>query len=98
MCVGGEEHDEQTSMALVVEMVARTGMRWHWKYTAADASVAAAAAGVAGQDNSITIDSLSYITTYWVVKYIFCIWQTVLSKTTPTPTSISSCTPWELNP
>ncbi len=94
MCVGGEEHDERTSLALVVEMVARTGMRWHWKY--ADAS--AAAAGVAGQDNSITIDSLSYITTYWVVKYIFCIWQTVLSKTTPTPTSISSCTPWELNP
>ncbi len=97
MCVGGEEHDEQTSLALVVEMVARTGMRWHWKYTAA-ADASAAAAGVAGQDNSITIYSLSYITTYWVVKYIFCIWQTVLSKTTPTPTSISSCTPWELNP
>ncbi len=71
MCVGGEEHDEQMSLALVVEMVARTGMRWHWKYAAADASVAAAAAGVAGQDNSITIYSLSYITTYWVVKYIF---------------------------
>lgn len=67
MCVGGEEHDERTSLALVVEMVARTGTRGHWKNAAADA----AAAGAAGQDNSITIDSLSYITTYWFNKYSF---------------------------
>lgn len=70
-CVGGEEHDERTSLALVVEMVARTGTRGHWKYAAADAVAAAAAAGAAGQDNSITIDSLSYITTYWFNKYSF---------------------------
>lgn len=44
VCVGGVQHDEPKSMALVAEKVARTGTRAHWKY--------AAASGAAGKVNS----------------------------------------------
>lgn len=46
VCVGGVEHDERKSLALVAEKVARTGTRAHWKYAAASA------AGAAGKVNS----------------------------------------------
>lgn len=38
-CVGGVEHDERRSLALVTEKVARPGTRERWKY-AADAAAA----------------------------------------------------------
>lgn len=43
-CVGGVEHDERRSLALVAERVARPGTRERWKY-------AADAAGAAGKVN-----------------------------------------------